>query len=124
MIPSIDMMVTWTGVLGDYSANLGELLSAAPGPLYNNFFSLLIPGVQDQKVKVSDPGFLAEDPLDFDITPTNYLDPSVLLSNINTNPQCNILFCDQSLKLGGLLENLQSLFDTVMGSIQDIAIRF
>jgi CubicO group peptidase (beta-lactamase class C family) len=92
MIPSLHMTVTWTGALGDTAANLSGILSAAPSAdLYYNFFRLLMRGVKD--VHVPDPGPYKTPPLDLDVNPLNYIDPSVLLTDLFPNSTCNVLFC-------------------------------
>ena len=93
IIPSLDMTVTWTGVLGDTSLNLAGILSASgPGSdLYHNFFRLLMRGVKD--VKVPDPGPFKTPPLQLDINPKNYLSLSVLLSGLVPNKHCNLIYC-------------------------------
>ena len=53
MIPSLDMLVTWTGAFGDRELNLDVILSSAPGDLYDDFFSLLMKAVEDADVPTS-----------------------------------------------------------------------
>lgn len=106
MVPSLDMTVTWTGFLGDTEPNLSVLLSAAAGDLYNNFFSLLMDAVKDQQVPHV--GFLPLDPIDFDINPLNYANPMVLLASLVSSPQCNIIWCNNTIPTKGLLQNLES----------------
>lgn len=94
VIPSLNMTITWTGTFGDTTPNLSGLLSANPGSsdLYYNFFRILMQGVQDKNIP--DPGPYTTPPLDFDINPTNYLDPRVLLTDLAPNPKCNALVCN------------------------------
>lgn len=93
IIPSLNMTVTWTGVLGDTSLNLAGLLSASASgsDLYYNFFRILMRGIKD--VKVPDPGPFKTPPLDLDVNPENYLSLSVLLSGLAPNKNCNFLYC-------------------------------
>jgi hypothetical protein len=109
MIPSLNMTVTWTGVLGDTTPNLAGLISAsgAASDLYYNFFRILMSGVEDQHV--ADPGPYVSPPEDFDVNPMNYLNPSVLLSDLVTNPACNVLFCDGTVPTSGLIQNGQAV---------------
>lgn len=95
IIPSLDMTVTWTGVLGDTSLNLAGLLSASPAAsdLYYNFFRILMRGVRD--VKVPDPGPFRTPPLDLDVNPMNYLSPTVLLRDLFPSSTCNVILCQQ-----------------------------
>jgi hypothetical protein len=93
IIPSLHMTVTWTGVLGDTTTNLPGVLSAsgAGSDLYDNFFRLLMRGVEDKHVP--DPGPYQTPPQDFDVNPSNFISPAVLASDLVTNPNCNVLFC-------------------------------
>ncbi len=93
IIPSLNMTVTWTGVLGDTSLNLAGILSASASgsDLYYNFFRILMRGVKD--VKVPDPGPFKTPPLDLDINPANYLSLSVLLKGLVPNSTCNLIYC-------------------------------
>lgn len=113
MIPSLDMTVTWTGFLGDTELNLAALLSAGPGDLYNNFFSLLMEAVKDQDVPHV--GFLPPDPFSFDINPLNYVNPMVLLADVVSSPQCNIIWCNTTIPTQGLLQNLEGLATLLLG---------
>ena len=106
-IPSLDMTVTWTGFFGDRDPDPTVLLSAAPGDLYNNFFSLLMKAVED--VPVPHKGFLPPDKLDLDVAPGNYLSPAVLLADVVSNPDCNILYCNDGIPTKGVLENLEAI---------------
>ena len=75
MIPSLHMTVTWTGVLGDTTPNLAGLLSASGGAsnLYDNFFRILMSGVEDQHVP--DPGPYTAPPEDYDVEPRQLHQP-------------------------------------------------
>ena len=94
IIPSLNMTVTWTGVLGDTSLNLAGILSASASgsDLYYNFFRLLMAGVKDQKI--ADPGPFKTPPLDLDVNPLNFIDPAVLLTDLFPNAKCNVLVCN------------------------------
>ncbi|KFY22845.1 hypothetical protein V491_02698 [Pseudogymnoascus sp. VKM F-3775] len=108
MIPSLGITVTWTGVFGDTEPNLAALLSTAPGAdLYYNFFRILMRGVTD--VQVPDAGPFQNDPLELDINPLNYLDPVVLLKDLISSPQCNIIWCNNQIPISGILENLEAM---------------
>jgi CubicO group peptidase (beta-lactamase class C family) len=117
MIPSLDMTVTWTGILGDSEPNLSALLDAAPGAdRFYTFFRILMRGVKD--VDVPDPGPFKVDPLDLDINPDNYLSPSVLLNDIVPSPDCNIIFCNGGIPSEGVMENLREVVNVLMGSLK------
>ncbi|RMZ76825.1 hypothetical protein DV738_g4736, partial [Chaetothyriales sp. CBS 135597] len=114
IIPSLEMTVTWTGVLGDTELNLAALLSAAPAAdLYYNFFRILMRAVKD--VSIPDPGPWQVDPLELDINPWNYANPEVLLNDIAGNPECNIVFCNGAVPVEGLVENLRAIAETILG---------
>lgn len=107
MIPSLNMTVTWTGVFGDTAPNLSVLLSATPGNLYYDFFRILMRAVSDPKVP--DAGPYESPPLSLDINPLNYLNPEVLLEDLLSNPDCNILVCNGGIPTEGLLDNLEAI---------------
>lgn len=107
LIPSLNMTVTWTGVFGDTAPDPSAALSALPADLYDNFFRILMRGVQD--VKVPDPGPYKAPPFDFDIDPNNYLSPAVVGTDLFSNPTCNVLYCEGGVPTQGLIENVQSI---------------
>ncbi len=99
IIPSLNMTITWTGVLGDKAPDPQAIASANPSAdLYYNFFRILMRGVRDQNVP--DPGPYTHDPASLNLDPTNYLDPKVLGNGIGIGPYappgCNVLFCPPS----------------------------
>lgn len=105
MIPSLDMTVTWTGVLGDTTTNPGGFISAdlAASDLYHTFFRILMQGVQDQDVP--DPGPYTSPPSEYTHDPFNYADPEVLLRDLAANPDCTVLVCNGTVPTSGLAEN-------------------
>ena len=107
MIPSLKMTVVTTGYFGSISLDPPVLLGAAPDEMQWTFFRALMAAVKD--AKVTDPGPYRGDPIDLDIDPTNYLNPAVLLRDILTNPECNLLVCNGSVPTQGLIQNAQSL---------------
>ncbi|KAL5361532.1 beta-lactamase/transpeptidase-like protein [Aspergillus floccosus] len=107
MIPSLNMTVTWTGVLGDTAPNLSVLLSATPGNLYYDFFRILMRAMSDPDVP--DAGPYRSPPLSLDINPLNYLNPEVLLNDVVSNPHCNVLFCNGGIPTKGLFDNLEAI---------------
>lgn len=117
MIPSLNMTVTWTGAFGDTTPNLAGLLSAsgAASDLYYNFFRILMGGVEDRHIP--DPGPYVTPPEDFDINPLNYVDPRVLLTDLVTNPSCNVLLCDGTIPTMGLLQNGQAVSRYLAGLV-------
>lgn len=113
IIPSLNMTVTWTGVLGDYTADPPQFLSASPGPLYWDFFEILMRAVKD--VKVPDAGPYVSPPLDLDFNPSNYLSLPVLLKDLFPSKFCNVVFCQSTIPIQGLVQNIQSIVGTVLG---------
>jgi CubicO group peptidase (beta-lactamase class C family) len=118
MIPSLHMTVTWTGVLGDTTTNLPGVLSASGGAsdLYDNFFRLLMRGVTDRHIH--DPGPYRSPPQDFDVNPTNFISPSVLATDLVTNPNCNVLFCNNKVPTKGFSENGAAVTRYIQGLAQ------
>lgn len=113
VIPSLDIVVTWTGLLGDTAPNAAGIASSLPADLYHNFFRILLRGVRDQHVP--DPGPYQNPPFDFDLNPVNYADPRVLLTDLAPNPGCNVLVCDGTVPLRGLAQNGEAVLGTVLG---------
>jgi hypothetical protein len=115
MIPSLHMTVTWTGILGDTTTNLPGILSAsgAGSDLYYNFFRILMKGVRDQHIH--DPGPYRTPPQDFDVNPLNYVNPAVLATDLVTNPDCNVLFCNGAVPTEGFNENGQAIARYFLG---------
>lgn len=115
VIPSLNMTVTWTGVLGDTAPNLSGIVSAAPADLYYNFFRILMRGVKDHHIP--DPGPYTAPPLDLDINPLNYADPRVLLHDLAPNPQCNLLVCNDTIPTQGLAQNGQAISRNLLNTL-------
>jgi CubicO group peptidase (beta-lactamase class C family) len=107
MIPSLNITVTWTGTFGDTAPDISALLSALPADLYYNFFRILMKGVQD--VDVPDAGPYQAPPFDFDIDPRNYLSPEVLITDLDSSPECNVIYCNGGVPTQGLIDNVQSI---------------
>ncbi len=111
-IPSLDMTVSWTGLLGDTTVNnLSGLMSALPADLYHEFFRRLMRGVED--VEVPDPGPLTL-PDDFAVDPLAFADPALLLRGLVPTSRCNVLVCDGRVPLTGLLQNLRSITAAIL----------
>lgn len=106
MIPSLRMTVVTTGYFGSMALDPPVALGASPDEMQWTFFRALMKAVKD--VHVPDPGPY-RDEMDLDLNPMNYLDPSVLLTDLVTNPTCNVVVCDGKVPTQGLLEDLQSL---------------
>ncbi|MGC4935288.1 serine hydrolase domain-containing protein [Gordonia sp. DT30] len=92
IIPSLHMVITWTGVLGDSYPNIAVLLSAVPaGDLYHNFFRILMSGVKD--VHVPDPGPYRGPGESFEVDPSKLIDPEISQKGLAPNVHCNVLSC-------------------------------
>ncbi|KAL2067072.1 hypothetical protein VTL71DRAFT_1496 [Oculimacula yallundae] len=97
MIPSLNMTVSWMPT----TTNAGP-----PLDIWYKFFKTLMPGVKDL------PPF---DPGNFDLEEVDLggalgaVSLSVLLGNVLSSPQCNVLFCNSNIALLGLLGNLGSV---------------
>lgn len=118
IIPSLQMTVTWTGVLGDTSPDLQAILSASPSAdLYYNFFRILMRGVRDQHVP--DPGPYTPDRPSADLDPLNYLDPRVLGNGLGIGPYappgCNVLFCPPGDLTAGPRQEVPDVAASVIG---------
>ncbi|GAB3689962.1 serine hydrolase domain-containing protein [Saccharopolyspora tripterygii] len=113
VIPSLGIVVTWTGLLGDTAPNAAGIASSLPADLYHNFFRILLRGIRDQHVP--DPGPYQNPPFDFDFNPINYADPRVLLTDLAPHPQCNVLVCDGTVPLRGLAQNGEAVLGSVLG---------
>jgi CubicO group peptidase (beta-lactamase class C family) len=106
MIPSLHMTVVTTGYFGSRSLDPEVLLGASPDEMQWTFFRELMHAVED--VHVPDPGPYTGDPLDLDVNPNNYANPQLLITDMLTNPNCNVVFCDGTVPTKGLVENVQS----------------
>lgn len=114
VIPSLNMTVTWTGALGDTTPNTSGLLSAEPrtSDLYYNFFRILMSGVKDKHIPDAVP--YNPNPIDFDVNPLNYLDPTVAVTDLFPNRRCNVVICDGN---AGTVQNLQDVINGVVGIV-------
>jgi hypothetical protein len=118
IIPSLHMLVTWTGLGGDASLDPQAILSAQPGAdLYYNEFRLLMHGVEDQHI--ADPGPYKADSPNLNLDPVQYLNPNVLLDGLGLNagasPDCNILYGTNPTT--GPTENLDAIVGAVAGAL-------
>jgi hypothetical protein len=75
-------------------------------------------GVED--VQVPDPGPFQDDPLDLDINPLNYISPAVLLNDLVSSPECNIIFCNDEIPAVGVIENQQEIANVGLGLLNNL----
>ena len=95
VVPSLDMVITWTGVLGNYS-NYGVLgVIQNSSELTHNFFRDLLAAVRD--VEVADPGPYVELPIR-SLDPGQYTDLDITLGILGIGPSaypgCTVLDCN------------------------------
>lgn len=84
VMPSLGMLVTWTGVLGDISPDPSTLLSVSlNSELYHEFLRRLARAVKD--VELPDPGPY-KPTMNFDFDPSGVFDPNVLLAGFGAGP--------------------------------------
>jgi CubicO group peptidase (beta-lactamase class C family) len=102
MVPSLHMTITTTGWFGDTYPDPTVLLGAVPGNLQYDFFRELMKAVED--VRYRDPGPYSGTGIDMDLNPLNFLDPRVLLRDINANPRCNVIVCDVTVPTKGMID--------------------
>ncbi|RSN55157.1 hydrolase [Amycolatopsis sp. WAC 04182] len=77
VVPSLGLVVTWTGVLGDHSLDPATLQSISPNSeLHHGFFRLLGRAFTD--LGLPDPGPYRPE-YNFDVRPGQFADPEVLL---------------------------------------------
>lgn len=119
IIPSLDMTVTWTGVLGDKAPDPQAIASASPSAdLYYNFFRILMRGVRDQDVP--DPGPYVADAASPNLDPANYLDPKILGNGIGIGPYappgCNLVFCPPGDLTTGPRQEIPDIIESVGGA--------
>ena len=124
VIPSLDLVVTWTGLGGDAGLDPQAILSANPGgDLYHEFFRILMRGVRDKAVK--DPGPYPDDGPNLDLDPMNYADPTVLLGGLGVGPyapaNCNVLFCSGDDLTTGPAKELPDVIRAIRGLLAPVA---
>lgn len=102
VIPSLQMTVVTTGWFGDTYPDPSILLGATPGNMQYDFFRALMKAVTDLHYR--DPGPYPGDPIDLDVNPLNYLDPRVVVRDLDANPTCNVVVCDGTVPTQGLVD--------------------
>lgn len=97
IIPSLNITVSWTGVLTD---------SAPSVDTWYKFFLTLMPGVMDMEPFV--PGPFTFEPFNISVV-LEALDPNVFLQDVISSPECNIVICNKTVPVIGLLQNIISV---------------
>jgi CubicO group peptidase (beta-lactamase class C family) len=105
MIPSLHMTVTTSGYFGDTYPDPSILVGATPGNMQYDFFRALMKAVEDRHIH--DPGPYPGDPIDFDVNPLNYLNPAVIVRDLDADPDCNVVVCDGTVPTRGLVDAVQ-----------------
>lgn len=95
IVPSLGLLVSWTGILGDVSPDPGTLLSASlNSELYREFFRKLVAAFRTPRIP--DPGpYRPTMNLNFD--PVQFADPTITLGALGFGPyapsDCTVLRC-------------------------------
>lgn len=97
IIPSLNITVSWTGVLTD---------SAPSVDTWYKFFLTLMPGVMGMEPFV--PGPFTFEPFNISVV-LEALDPNVFLQDVISSPECNIVICNKTVPVIGLLQNIISV---------------
>lgn len=95
IVPSLGLLVSWTGVLGDVSADPGTLLSANPNSeLYHEFFRRLVGAFRTPRL--ADPGPYRTT-MNLDVDLHQFADPDITLGAFGIGPYappgCTVLAC-------------------------------
>jgi hypothetical protein len=64
-----------------------------------------------QVVHVPDPGPFKRPPFHADINPTNYINPTVLLTDLAPNPTCKVVICGRTSPNIGSIEDVTAILD-------------
>ncbi|CZT01993.1 uncharacterized protein RCO7_05475 [Rhynchosporium graminicola] len=107
MIPSLNMTVSWMEVTPG---------KGPPADIWYKFFKTLMPGVRD--LPPFDPKTYEMEPSGLNAT-LEALSLSVLLGNLLSSPQCNIVICNADISLLGILGWAGS-FEAAIDMIYDL----
>ncbi|KAH8901650.1 beta-lactamase/transpeptidase-like protein [Thozetella sp. PMI_491] len=110
IIPSLNMTVSWMSVLTDMGPK---------DDTYYQFFKALMPGILDPGFVIPGPGTYETEPFSLSTT-LEAVALEVLLADVLASPSCNILFCNNSLHLQGLLGNLGQLLDSILVGVDGL----
>lgn len=121
MLPRQDLVVTWTGLGGDFTIDPQGTMSANPGAtLFHDFFRKLLRGVEDQDLP--DRGPYPGDPPNFDFDVDQFADPLILAGGLGLGPDapedCNVLVCGEDDLTAGPKQMVEDLIRTVEGFLQ------
>jgi hypothetical protein len=95
IVPSLHLLVTWNGVLGDVSPDIATVISAnVISELYHDFFRALAPAITDTALPDAGPYVPA---FNTDVDPRQFANPDVALGPFgigpNAAPGCTVLSC-------------------------------
>ncbi|MFF2396977.1 serine hydrolase domain-containing protein [Nocardia sp. NPDC058114] len=95
VVPSLNLLITWNGVLGDVSPDPSTLLSVnTNSELYREFLRLFARAITD--VDLPDPGPYVPS-MNLELDPIGVFDPNVLLASFGVGPYapagCTLLSC-------------------------------
>lgn len=95
IVPSLGLLVSWTGVLGDVSPDPATVLSAGVNSeLYHDFFRILIAAFTSPRLP--DPGPYRPS-VNLDVDPMQFTDPSITLGALGVGPyapkNCTVVSC-------------------------------
>jgi len=122
VVPSLDLVVTWTGLGGDIQPDPQSLLSASPGAdLYQDLFRLLTPAVRGADVHPDDLEIVHDGP-NLNVDPSQFVDLSVLLAGLGlapgSDPGCNVLACTGIAEGSGPLRNVEALLRSLQRALR------
>ena len=95
IVPSLGLLVTWNGFLGDVSPDVSTVISAnINSELYHDFFRTLAPAFRD--VALPDIGPYVPS-FNLDVDPLQFANPAILLGTFgigpNAPPDCTVFAC-------------------------------
>lgn len=110
MIPSLNMTISWMGVLNDFSP---------PVDIWYLFFKDLMPAILDDAFEIPGPGTFEEEPSSLNAT-LEAMELAVLLKDVLPSPTCNILYCNNVVPLGGLFSNVDEVVGMLLRDVGSI----
>ncbi|MFI0469688.1 serine hydrolase domain-containing protein [Saccharopolyspora sp. 5N102] len=120
IVPSLGLVVTWTGVLGDHSLDPATALSVSPNSeLVHGFLRILGQAFTD--VSLPDPGPYQHEH-NFDFQPEQFADPRLLLGAFGIGPyaptDCNVAVCGGAIPGLGLAQNGEAIAGSLIAGLE------